>query len=102
MSPIRRKDPWEMDIVELMEDRDEPELTEEEVDRLIAEAEPRHDGNYDLIPDRVVSLDKKKYTRVQAYARFAEIAGTQGLIQIGHKETARHYVWECLYSKEKA
>lgn len=99
MSPMRRKEPWEMDLVDLMDDREEPVLTEEEVDKLIAEAEPRHDGNYELVPERVVSLDKKLYTRAQAYARFAEIAGKQGLMQIGHKETARHYVWECLYSK---
>ena len=98
---MRRKPPNEMDLVDLLDDRDEPVLTEEEVDMLIQETVPKHDGNYALLPDRVVSLDKRKYTRHQAYARFAEIAASQGLMQIGTIETARHYVWECLYERKE-
>jgi len=89
-----------MDLVDLMDDREEPVLTEEEVDALIAEVEPRHEGNYELVPERVVSLDKKKYNRHEAYNRFAEIAESQGLMQINHIETARHFVWECLYERK--
>lgn len=94
-----RKPRWEMDIVDLMEDQDEPPLSEEEIDRLIAETEPRHDTRYELTPERVVSLDKTKYERHEAYSRFAEIASKQKLVQINHRETARHYVWECLYER---
>lgn len=105
MSPMRRKPPWEMDLVELLEDRDESPPSEEEMEQLEAATQREYDApdyDYDLIPDRVVSLDKKKYpTRSAAYLRFAEIAASQGLMQIGHKETARHYVWECLYEKRQ-
>ncbi len=104
MSPMRRKPPWEMDLVELLEDRDESPPSDEELEEFeqIVEEYERSQYDYELIPDRVVSLDKKKYaTRAEAYSRFAEIAASQGLMQIGHKETARHYVWECLYEKRQ-
>jgi len=96
-----RKPPNEMDLVDLMDDREEPQLTEEEVDALIREAQPTHDGNYELVPERVVALDKRKYDRDAAYMRFAQIAKSQKLVQINHKETPRHFIWECLYRIEK-
>lgn len=96
-----RKPTWQWDLMDFMDARNEgllPEEISEAIDALKERERP--DGNYDLVPDRVVSLDKKKYSRAEAYTRFAEIAGKQKLVQINHRETVRHYIWECLYEKE--
>lgn len=103
MSPMRRKPPWEMDLVELLEDRDEAPPSDEELEELeqIVEEYERPEYDYELKPERIVSLDKKKYlTRAEAYARFAKIAESQGLVVINYKEWPRHYVWDCLYERK--
>jgi len=103
MSPSRRKPPWEMDIVDVMEDRQEVPRTEEEWDEIneIVEAQKeKPDPNYRLEPERIVNLDKSKYTKNQAYTRFAEIAASQGLVILSYREFPRSYTWECLYERK--
>lgn len=95
---MKDKPKYQWDLVDFIDARNEgllPEEVAEAVDELKERERP--ETNYSLVPDRIVSLDKKKYNRGAAYSRFAEIAQSQGLIQIGHKETARHYIWECLF-----
>lgn len=102
--PMRRKPPWEQDLIEMMDEKNEAAPTEEELEeiaKLTEYREPAENPRYDLVPERVVALEKQKYTRDEAYRRFAEIAASQRLVQINHKETPRHYIWDCLYERNK-
>jgi hypothetical protein len=69
----------------------------------LLEPKPRKErppvGDYSLEPERIVSLSKDKYSKDVANIRFRQIAKQQGLVTIGQRETARYYVWLCLYRK---
>lgn len=96
---MRRKPPNERDLVDNLDDNDEADDDYETPN--VDLAQPENDIRYEILPDRVVALDKRRYTRQEAYTRFAEIANSQGLLIIpgGYRETARHYCFEVLYEK---
>jgi len=52
---------------------------------------------YDFEADRTVAFSTKKYTRHEAYRRFAEIAEKENLMLYEYRELPRHYVFKCLY-----
>jgi hypothetical protein len=85
---IPKKDLADMDLTELLDagfsifDPDEVGFVPDEPEA--------------LLPDRVVRLGKQ-CTRAQAYARFAEIAKLEGLVLMSVRETAKFYLFECLY-----
>jgi len=100
MSGPPPKPPHQWDLMDMLDARNEGEgeaWTElQELIRGQSEWEPE---DYSLVPDRVVSLKKGKYTRANALRRFADIAERQHLIPVKIGETARDYYFECLYEK---
>lgn len=96
-----KKPRHEMDLVDLLEEDfdDEPDL--EQLTVFVPEQLVNEGKEYELVPDRVLPLSKKKYTRWEAYKRFAEIAEAHKYHLIGVTEDARNWVFKVLDSVVK-